>query len=62
MQNQLRQLALLARFKQALEPTLRNIAPGWEVQDLEVLANTRNQESEIRLVIRPADPMAISGS
>lgn len=56
MHDRLRHLAMLARFKQALAPTLHNIAPGWEVKDMEVLANTRAQETEVRLVIGPVSP------
>lgn len=57
MHDRLRHFAMLARFKQALAPTLHSIAPGWEVKDMEVLANTRAQETEVRLVIVPASPI-----
>jgi hypothetical protein len=55
MHDRLRHLAMLARFKQALEPALNSIAPGWEVKEMEVLANTRAQETEVRLVIVPGE-------
>lgn len=50
--------AVFAAFKQALEPTIAQVAPGWDLHHIRLERrddfDTGKQEAVIQLVIRPA--------